>query len=150
MTIRQRAETEFQRMCRTFKARGVDSLEAYQKVMTSIDPTMDEQILYNAYRAEFTADDIKALTVFFKSPTGKHYLEAESKIQPARAGMIDAYVRRTVGSVISPMMKPVERRTTPGAARPGMPPAVVPNGAPPTERPSVGMPPPLPDTGGHR
>jgi hypothetical protein len=114
--IRERAEQSFQQMSRMFKARGVDSAAAYDSVMKKIDPGMDEKLMFDAYRKEFTADEIKSLTTFVKSPIGKHYLEVEGRLSAAR-NQTSSYIQRTIQSTIQPMMKPIERP----AARPGQP-----------------------------
>jgi hypothetical protein len=136
--IKERAGTMMSHMGPGFHARGVDSAKAYDSVMKNIDPDMDEKILFKAYRAEFKADELKPLIAFLKTPSGKHFLEVESKLYVARTMEIDQYVRVAVQKIIAPMGKTVEtppsyKGNAPGMARPGMPP---PNQPPPPPAPS--------------
>ena len=117
--VRERTETAFERMSRSFKPRGIDSAKAYDSVMKHLDPTMDEKILFDAYRAEFSAEELKSLVAFFKTPAGKHYLEVQPRLLAAH-GQIDQYVMHTINQVIMPMSKPMQRPT--GAPPRGMPP----------------------------
>ncbi len=116
--VRERAEQALQQQMRMFKSRGVDSAAAYDSVMKKIDVTMDEKILFDSYRREFTADELKSVAAFFKSPAGKHYLEVEGKLTMAR-DQTTSYVKRTIQSAVQPMMKPMERPFHPG--QPGAP-----------------------------
>jgi hypothetical protein len=114
--IQERTETSLKRMAQMFKTRGIDSAKAYDSVKKAIDPSMDQKILFNAYRSQFSAEELKTIVAFFKTPAGKHYLEVENKLFPARNAEIDQYVGRTVNKVVMPMGKP----PAPGAPRPGM------------------------------
>src|ERR1700733_7068311 len=87
-TVQERAEKMFARMAPMFKTRGVDSAKAYDTVMKSIDKSKDEEILFDAYREAFSAEELKTVTTFFKSPAGKHYLEVEGKLSDARGRLI--------------------------------------------------------------
>jgi hypothetical protein len=128
-TIKERAETMLGHMGHLFQARQIDSAKAYDSVMKVIDHSMDEKILFNAYRLQFTAEELKSMIAFFKTPAGKHYLEVESRLVSARNGEIDQYVNKTVNRTVMPMGKqpetpPSMRGGAPGSmGHPGMPPA---------------------------
>ncbi len=135
--IKERAESDLSHMGRMMQARGIDSAKAHDTVMMKIDQNMDEKILYNAYRSQFSAQELQSMVPFFKTPAGKHYLEVESHLVSARNGEIDQYVRSTVQRIVTPMGKPMGKPVeTPNGmkpnipGRPGMPPP--PNQAPPT------------------
>ena len=151
-TVDERTEKIFGSMARMFKARGVDSGEAYSSVMKTIDKSMDEKILYDEYRKDFSAEELKPMIVFFKTPAGRHYLEVEGSLSSARGQAIDGYVRRTIMSAVTPMMKPVEAPPrAPGAMnRPNLPPSaggvVTRPGLPTQTSPNA----PPDSTGGHR
>ena len=124
--VKERAQDMLDRMSRMFKARGVDSVKAYDSVMKGIDPSMDEKILFTAYRAQFSAEEIKEMIPFFKSAVGKHYLEVENHLFGARNGEIDSYVRTTVNKIVMPMGKkpdtpPSMKPSDPNLTRPGTP-----------------------------
>ncbi len=155
--IRERTTQTFLQMSRNFKARGVDSSVAWDSVKKKIDTTMDEKLMFDAYRKEFTAEELKAVTVFMKSPAGKHYFEVEQHLNNAKS-QLASYVQRSVSSTIGPMMKPIERPAgannrlggTPGH-RPGLPgmmrdslgrpiPPTAPPGTPPPTTPPAGNP----------
>jgi len=121
-TVQERAETVFTRNLRMFKSRGVDSAKAYDTAMAAIDKSRDQKILFKAYREAFTAEELKSMVAFFKTPAGKHYLEVESKMLDARTKSIDIYVQQTIGSAVAPMEKPVERKPRPRPGMPGAPP----------------------------
>src|SRR5665213_2221018 len=106
--VKERAKTMLGRMGPMLRARGIDSAIAYDTAMKAIDPTMDKQILFDAYRAEFSAEELKPLTTFFKTPAGKHYLEVEDRVSPARNGEIDRSIAQTIYHAIQPMMKPMQ------------------------------------------
>lgn len=165
-TIKERGQTNLARMSRMFKAQGIDSAKAYDSALAALNPNEDEKILSDAFRGTFSAEEIKSLVAFFKSPTGKHYLEVEPRIMGARNSMIEQYVQRTINQVIMPMRKPMEHRPgqmppggpgmrgrpgqpgmNPGGpgGRPGMPPELPP-GVPPPPVPPV---PPMPDSARH-
>jgi hypothetical protein len=123
-TIKERAETMIEHMSHMFQARGIDSVAAYDSVMKALDLNKDEKILFIAYRAQFTAEEIKAMIPFFKTPTGKHYLEVESHLVTARNGEINQYVNQTVNNALRPMNKgvmtpPSMRSNAPGMGQPG-------------------------------
>ncbi|MDP4200225.1 MAG: DUF2059 domain-containing protein [Bacteroidota bacterium] len=151
-TIKERAEAQLQRMSRMFKMQGIDSAHAVDSVMLALNPNEDETILFNAYRENFTADELKSLVAFFKTPSGKHYLEIEPRLVGARSGQIEQYIQRTINTVIMPMRKPMQRppgmgpggpggmrgpgmRPRPGM-RPGQP-GMPPEGMPPPPEPPV-------------
>ncbi len=127
-SIKERAEAMLGRMGHLFQVRQIDSVKAYDSVMKVLDHNMDEKILFNAYRAQFTAEELKTMIPFFKTPTGKHYLEVEPHLIAARNGEIDQYVNKTVNRTVMPMGKQPE---TPPSMRGGAP-------------GSMGMPPPPP------
>ncbi|SRR5581483_2032596 len=117
--VRERTQMMFERMSRMFKARDIDSAAAYDSVMKALDPNMDEKLLFDAYRAQFSAEELKALTAFFKTPAGKHYLEVGSRLQMASGSELDQYISRTIAMAIRPMMKLPEHPAMPGR-RPGV------------------------------
>src|ERR1019366_7778576 len=90
--IKERAESMVNHMGRTFQTRGLDSAKVLDSVMNAIDQYKDEKLLFAAYRAQFSAEDLKSMILFFKTPAGKHYLEIESQLFNARNGEIDRYV----------------------------------------------------------
>ena len=141
-SVKERAEISYNRMLRMLKQRGVDSAKGHDTAMAAIDKSMDEKLLYNAYREAFSAEELKSMVVFFKTPAGKHYLEVEGKLMDSRTKAIDQYVNRTISMAVAPMEKPIERKPRPGA--PGMPPGMpgMPPGAP--GAPPVPQPPPTP------
>gem|GEM_PF-3118210 len=104
--VRERAQVMLTRMSPMFKSRGMDSARAYDSAMKSLDLSMDEKILFDAYRAEFSAEELKSLAAFFKTPAGKHYLEVEPRLVNARTTEIDQYIARTVYHSLMPMMPP--------------------------------------------
>jgi len=137
-TVSERAERSFESMSRMFKARGVDSVATYDSVMKVLDQSMDEKILYETYRRDFSAEELKPLIAFFKTSAGKHYLEIEGQLMAARSQAIDGYVRRTITSVITPMMKPMTRPQSGTMGRPSMRPGEGPlEGTPPIPPPPV-------------
>ncbi len=101
---RERAEAMLSHLGMQFRARGIDSAKAYDTAMKAIDPNMDREILYDAYRKEFTAQELKSLVNFFKMPVGTHYLEVEGSLFAARNSMIQEAVARKVFEAIMPMM----------------------------------------------
>ncbi len=137
--IQERTETSLRRMSQRFKAQSIDSATAYDSVKKAIDPSMDQKILFNAYRSQFSAEDLKTIVVFFKTPAGKHYLEVENKLFPARNSEIDQYVGRTINKIVMPMGKPPTPR--PGMGRPGMLPPPNQPGMPPPNQPAPPTPP---------
>jgi len=120
--VRERAAMMFARMAPMLKARGIDSAKAYDTAMKAIDPMMDKTMLFEAYRAEFSADELKPLAAFFKTPAGKHYLEVEPQLAAARNGDLDRYIARTMYTSILPMMKPMPPRPE-GVMPPAPPPS---------------------------
>ncbi len=122
-SVRERTVKMFQQMSGIFEARGMDSAKAYAIAMKAIDPTMDKKILFNAYRAEFTAKELKPIIAFFKTPAGRHYLKVEDRLVKARNGAIEEYIARTIYGALLPMMK--------SARPPARMPPPVPHVAPP-------------------
>ncbi len=149
-TVKERAETMLAHMGTMYAKQGIDSAKAYDSVMKNLDFEKDKLLLFNAYRAQFSAEELKPIIAFYKTPTGKHYLEVESYLYSARVGQIDQYVRGNVYGVLKRMGKPVEtpngmrKPMPPGMGQPGMgqpgmqPPGMVPQ--PPTP-PVVPIPP---------
>ncbi len=120
--VRERAETMLGRMGPMFRARGIDSVKARDTAMNAIDPAMDKKLLFDAYRAEFSASELKPLAAFFKTPAGQHFLEVEGRLFLARNGEIDQYIARTIYRAIMPMMKPMPPRPE-GVMPPAPPPS---------------------------
>jgi hypothetical protein len=106
-SVRARADKRFHRVIRMYMKRGVDSLQALEAIQTGIDTTMDRQ-LYRAalVRKGFTTEDIRSLTAFLRSPTGKKYQLGEHELYDARDADVDKYVGHLFSSVMAPMMKP--------------------------------------------
>jgi hypothetical protein len=124
-SITERAELILTHSGSLYHNQGVDSIKAHDSVMAILNPHMDDTLLYRAYRAQFTAEELKPIIAFFKTPAGKHYLEVESYTMAARTGQIDQYVKSNVHNVLSKMGKPVEmpkgmRPPPPGMMPPGM------------------------------
>ncbi len=124
--IKERTETMLAHMSNMFKGRGIDSAKAHDSVMKGMDYSMDEKLLFTEYRANFTAEELKTLIPFFKSASGKHYLEVESHLVNARSGAVDSYVNKTVNKIVMPMGKPIEapsafHKGPPRMEKPGMP-----------------------------
>ena len=132
-TIKERAETMIGHMGHMFQARGIDSAKAYDSVMKNIDPAMDEKLLFNAYRAQFSAEELKSMIPFFKTAAGKHYLEVEAHLVSARTSEIEMYVNRTVNKTVMPMGKQMEM---PPSLRTGAPPTAHPGMTPPPNQPA--------------
>ena len=120
-TVSERTDRTFEMMSRMFKARGVDSAKAYEAVMKSVDKSMDQKILFDEYRKNFTAEELKSIIAFYKSPAGKHFLEVEGPLMQARGQAIDSYVHREIAMTITPLMKPVTPQER-GAMNHGIPP----------------------------
>ena len=135
-SVRERTQNAFLGMSRSFKTRGVDSAKAWDSVSKKIDDNQDEKILFDAYRKEFTAEELKSITTFMKSPAGKHYFEVEAHLSSAKS-MLTTSVQRGVQATVGPMMKPIERPAGlpggPGGRRPPM-------GRPGMMRDSLGRP----------
>lgn len=124
--VRESAETMIARMAPMFRARGIDSAKAYDTAMKAIDPTMDRTILFNAFRAEFSAEEMRSLVAFFKTPVGQHYLEVEPPILMARTREIQEGIAQTIYRSLEPMMRTAAAKEPHGAPphpRP-LPPAV--------------------------
>jgi uncharacterized protein DUF2059 len=125
-SVKERAENMLGQMGHLLQTRGIDSVAAYDSVMKNIDAQQDEKLLFIAYRAKFTAEELKPFITFFKTSAGKHYLEEESYLYSARSGEVDQYVRGEVHRILSTMGKPMETppsmRQAPGMGQPGMPP----------------------------
>jgi Uncharacterized protein conserved in bacteria (DUF2059) len=135
--VKERVETMFSHISRGFQVRGIDSAKAYDSVMREVDFSKDEKILFAAYRAQFSAEEIKSMIPFFKSSAGKHYLEVEGHLVNARNGEIDRYVNQTVNEITRPMGKqpqpspPMRKPLAPNMGQPGMP---LPNPTPGTPK----------------
>jgi hypothetical protein len=148
-SITERAEMILAHSGNLYHNQGVDSVKARDSVMARLNPHMDDTLLYRAYRAQFTAEELKPIIAFFKTPAGKHFLEVESYTMSARTGQIDQYVKSNVHNVLSKMAKPVEMPN--GMRKPpapgSMPPGMMPPGSMPPGATSTGMPqPPTPPT----
>jgi Uncharacterized protein conserved in bacteria (DUF2059) len=104
--VKERAQTMIGKMAPMLKSRGIDSVKAYDTAMKALDLSIDEKLLFDAYRAEFSADELKPLATFFKTPVGKHYLEVEAHLVAARSTAIDQYIAGTIYHSVMPMMKP--------------------------------------------
>jgi hypothetical protein len=150
-SIKERTEQALHRMDRMFKMQGVDSAKAWDSVMKAINPSQDEEILYNVYSENFTPEELKSLATFFKTPTGKHYLEVDQRLSAAHQ-QTEQYIMRTINMVTAPMRKPTERRPpgapgapnvpgAPGRPHPGMHPG---QGQPPVQPPVQPTPAPEP------
>jgi hypothetical protein len=111
MSIRERVDKQFKQLSRMFKARGIDSAEAYGKVMKELDTNADRETIYRTYRANLSAEEVKAYLAFVSTPAGKHILEVQPKLMSANLEL-DQYIHRAVGIVITPMQRPL---TPPGA-----------------------------------
>jgi len=123
-SVHDRFMLQWNRMWRMFKARGLDSLIAYDSITHVLDTNMDYKILYNEYRDQFSAEELQAVTQFVKSPAGKKYLEAEPRLIAARTGAVDQYVRSTITNVTTPMMMVKglpQSPHQPGMPQPGVP-----------------------------
>lgn len=133
-SIKERAETMLAHMGTTYKTQDIDSAKAHDTVMKILDLEKDKQLLFNAYRAQFSAEELKPIIAFFKTSAGKHYLEVESYLYSARLGQIDQYVRGNVYGVLKRMGKPgqspnamMRKPPVPGMSQPGMnPPGMAP------------------------
>lgn len=103
--VRESAEAMLSHMGPMLRTRGIDSAKAYDTAMKALDPNLDRTILFNAYRAEFSAEEMKSLVAFFKTPVGQHYLEVEGQIVMARTREIQEGVAQTVYRALEPMMR---------------------------------------------
>ena len=137
--VRERAKIMLARMTPMLKSRGIDSATAYDTAMKALDPMADKRILFDAYRAEFSAEELKPLAAFFKTPAGKHYLEVETPLVAARDRDIEQYIAQTMYRAITPMMKPMP--THPGEPMPPRP-MRAPGMTPPMYPPSTPAPKP--------
>jgi hypothetical protein len=123
--VKERTNAQWQRMWRMFKARGLDSIIAYDSIMHVLDTNMDRKILYNEYRDQFTAEELQAVVDFMKTPAGKRYMEVEPRLLAARTGAVDQYVRSTITAVTQPMLM-VKGLPQPGMLPPQAAPPMVP------------------------
>ncbi len=103
--VRETAEQMLSRMGPVFKIRHIDSTQAFDTAMQAIDPNMDKKILFDAYRAQFSATEIKELAHFFKTPVGRHYLEVELPLAFARTNELQQQIAQTIYRALAPMMK---------------------------------------------
>lgn len=104
-TIQQKADKAFKQISRTFSRTGVDSAEAYKAVMAKIDPSMEREIIYRSYRTQLNAEELKDWVAFLRTPTGKKILTVGEKLIGAHDKQVDAQVRRTVNTAITPLRK---------------------------------------------
>lgn len=110
-------EKRFRRVAHTYAERGVDSVTAYNSVMTALDTTIERQLYRAALLQQgFTTEDVRMLTAFFRSATGKKLMAGDRALADARDVDIEKYVGRLFSSVMTPMMKP--RASTEGKITP--------------------------------
>jgi hypothetical protein len=111
VTVQERADKIFMSQTRSFTRTGVDSAKAYEAVMKAIDPTLDRQLIYSAYRAQLTAEELRGWIAFLKTPAGKKILEVGDKLLAADDRLIESQVRRAVNTAIAPLRQPKTPKT---------------------------------------
>lgn len=123
VTIKEKTEALFKRNIIGLKLNSADSSKLFDSILRLVDQKRDEQILHDAYRANFSAEELKSLTTFFKTSAGKQYLKSELRLMNARLSEADNYVNGIVNRGIMPYriaQRPPSKPQAPGAT-PGAP-----------------------------
>jgi len=131
-TIKDRTMQNFAMNSRRLDLTSQDSLRLLDSVLKTIDASRDEQILFASYRAVFTAEEIKGLAAFLKTPAGKHFLEVEPRLMQARTSEIERYISGVVSKALMPyrIAQQNARAQARAAAKANAPGGVSPTSAP--------------------
>lgn len=130
VTMQERFEKLFKQQSRSFAKQGVDSARAYEAASKALDPNFDREHIFNSYRAQLTAEELKTLTQFFKTSAGQKFLTSGAKLLAANGLEIEQQLRRVVTTAIAPLRKPVARPVRDGVAPARSRTAPAPNAAP--------------------
>ena len=122
-----RVSEQFKKMYPMYKTRGVDSTEAWNKVLNQLDTTHDRNIAFRGYRQIFNAEDMKEYAKFMKTPAGKKLFDGQQMLMRT-TGQSMSYPMMVVSSAMRSLDKnapqpigQMQRPNAPGSANTQVP-----------------------------
>lgn len=101
-SVKEQADQYYSRMSRGFAKLEMDSAEMYKMAMTNLDTNASEKLIFDVYRKNLTAKELKAYLTFIKSAEGKKIIEVMPQLQRSQSET-NGYVSKTVNANLAPL-----------------------------------------------
>lgn len=101
-SVKEIADQQFGRLSRGFAKLGVDSAEMYKMAMTNLDTNAGEKIVFDVYRKNLTAKELKAYLNFIKTAEGKKIVEVLPQLQRSQSE-VNGYALKTLNTNLAPL-----------------------------------------------
>ena len=101
-SVKEQADQYYSRMSRGFAKLEMDSAEMYKMAMTNLDTNASEKLIFDVYRKNLTAKELKAYLTFINSPEGKKVMEVMPQLQRSQSET-SGYVSKTINANLAPL-----------------------------------------------
>jgi len=101
-SVKEQADQYYSRMSRGFAKLDMDSVEMYKMAMKNLDTNASEKLIFDVYRKNLSAKELKAYLAFIKSPEGKKVMDVMPQLQRAQTET-GGYVSKTINANLAPL-----------------------------------------------
>jgi hypothetical protein len=101
-SIKEMADQQYGRMSRAFAKLDMDSVQMYKMAMTNLDTNAGEKIIFDVYRKNLSAKELKAYLNFIKSAEGKKIVEVIPQLQRSQSD-VNSYALKTINTNLAPL-----------------------------------------------
>ena len=108
-SVKLEAEDYLNRISRSFRMQGIDSVEAVKIAMTNLDTNAFYKIYLDVYRKNLTAKELKKYLEFLKTPEGRKISGILPNLQRASTDA-NAYISRTVNTNLTPLRQEASKK----------------------------------------
>lgn len=101
-SVKEMADQYYSRMSRGFAKLEMDSVKMYKMAMANLDTNSAEKLMFDTYRKNLSAKELKAYIAFLKSAEGKKIMEVMPQLERAKSET-NGYVSKTINTNIAPL-----------------------------------------------
>ncbi|HEY6170681.1 MAG TPA: DUF2059 domain-containing protein [Candidatus Kapabacteria bacterium] len=101
-SIKEIADQQYTRLSRGFTKVDMDSAQMYKMAMTNLDTNAGEKIIFDIYRKNLSAKELKGYLNFLKTAEGKKIVEVMPQLQRSQAE-VNGYALKTLNTNLAPI-----------------------------------------------
>lgn len=101
-SIKEMADQQYVRLSRGLTKVEMDSAQMYKMAMTNLDTNAGEKIMFDIYRKNLSAKELKVYLNFIKSTEGKKIIEVMPQLQRSQSE-VNGYALKTLNTNLAPL-----------------------------------------------
>jgi len=101
-SVKEMADQQYARISRGFTKLDMDSAQMYKMAMTNLDTNAGQKIIFDIYRKNLSAKELKGYLNFLKTTEGKKIVEVMPQLQRSQAE-VNGYALKTLNTNLAPL-----------------------------------------------